>query len=264
MTTSTHPVTIQRQAGGWATLRIDNPPINLLDQHVYRGLADALGELEADPETRVVVLESADPDFFAAHFDVDLPPEVLPEVSATYPRIIQLLQSPRLVSIAKIRGRARGGGHELTLLCDMRFAARNATVLGQPEITVGLIPGGGALQLLPGLIGRGRALELILSGRNTDGATAELFGVVNRALPDDELDDYVDGLAARIASHSGAALVAAKAAVNRRNLPDPADFATDSVDFVTLLTSAEARAMIDAGLAAGLQTRGPLEYHLGD
>lgn len=265
MTTSTHDtVTVRPQPGGWATLLIDNPPINLLDDRVYRELADALDQLVRDPETRVVVLESADPDFFSAHFAVDLPPESQQELAGTYSRIIAALQSPDLVSIAKIRGRARGGGHELTLLCDMRFASADSTVIGQPEVTNGLIPGGGALQLLPLLIGRARALELMLSGRNIDGSTAERYGVVNRALPDGELDDYVAELAARIAGHYPTALAEIKKAVNRRHLPPAAEFATDIKVFEHLLNAPEVRAMIDARLAEGLQTRGPLEYGLGD
>ncbi|MFI5776186.1 enoyl-CoA hydratase/isomerase family protein [Nocardia sp. NPDC051570] len=265
MTTSTHrTVTIHPHAGGWAALRLDNPPLNLLDQHVYRELVDALERLAADPRTKVVVLESADPEFFSAHFDMSLTTEAMAEASALYPRLIKALQSPELVSIAKVRGRARGGGDELILLCDMRFASIDNSFFAQPEVGSGLIPGGGALQLLPALIGRGRALELMLSGRNIDGATAERYGVVNRALPDDELDDYVDSLAAHIASRSGAALAAVKKAVDRRNLPADADFRTDTEDFTRLYATAEVRAATAAALAAGLQTRGPLEYNLGD
>ncbi|MFE9575128.1 enoyl-CoA hydratase/isomerase family protein [Nocardia sp. NPDC006044] len=257
-------VTVHPQPGGWTTVRLDNPPINLLDNHVYRELADKLERLSADSETKVVVLESADPDFFSAHFDGDLGPTAMAEVAAAYPRMMAALQSPRLVSIAKIRGRARGGGLELALLCDMRFAALDGTFLAQPEVTVGLIPGGGALQLLPTLIGRARALELILSGRNVDGATAERYGIVNCAVPNDELDMYVADLAARIAGHPISGLAEAKRAINRRYLPDPADLATDTAAFRQLFDSPEVRAAITAGIEAGLQSRGPLEYSFGD
>ncbi|MFI6041827.1 enoyl-CoA hydratase/isomerase family protein [Nocardia sp. NPDC051321] len=265
MTTSeTRTVTIAEHRGRWATLRIDNPPVNLLDDRVYGELAAALERFEADPEMRVVVLESADPEFFAAHFDVALTQEQNAAAQQAYSKILAALRSPRLVSIAKIRGRARGGGHELTLACDMRFACAETAIMGQPEIKGRLFPGGGAMQMLPALIGRARALEMILSGRDIDAATAERYGVINRAIPDAELDDFVDTLAARIAEFDSTPSELAKAAVDRRYLPALEDFLQDVAEFRELLESPETVAAVRAQLAAGLQTRGPLEFSLGD
>jgi enoyl-CoA hydratase/carnithine racemase len=263
-TSDTATVAIVEHPGHWVTLRIDNPPLNLLDHRVYGELADALERLESNPEVKVVVLESADPEFFSAHFDVSLTPEQTASAAAAYARVLQAMRSPNLVSIAKIRGRARGAGNELLLICDMRFAAADSTILGQPEISVRLFPGGGAPQILPGLIGRARTLELILSGRNIDAALAERYGVINQAIPDDELDGYVDALATRIAGYDAVALKEAKSAVDRRHLPAIDDFRQDVLAFRELLTSPETVATIQGALSAGLQTRGPLELHLGD
>ncbi|QIS21149.1 enoyl-CoA hydratase/isomerase family protein [Nocardia terpenica] len=264
MTTSeTRTVKTVEHPGHWATLRIDNPPVNVLDDRVYGELVGAFERFEADPGMRVVVLESADPDFFAAHFDVALTPEQNTAAKQAYARLMTALRSPRLVSIAKIRGRARGGGNELALQCDMRFASAETAIIGQPEIIGRLFPGGGALQLLPALIGRSRALEMILSGRDIDAATAERYGVINRAVPDTELDEFVDTLAARIAGFDPIALQDAKAAVDRRYLPTLEDLLYDVEAFNQLLESPETVANIRDQLAAGLQTRGPLEYNLG-
>ncbi|MFF3221907.1 enoyl-CoA hydratase/isomerase family protein [Nocardia suismassiliense] len=265
MTTSeTRTVTIVEHPGRWATLRIDNPPVNLLDDRVYSELAAALERFEADPEMRVVVLESADPEFFAAHFDISLTPEQNNVAQRMNSKILTALRSPRLVSIAKIRGRVRGGGHELALLCDMRFASAETAIIGQPEMKARLFPGGGAMQMLPALIGRSRALEMILSGRDIDAGIAERYGVINRAIPDAELDEFVDTLAARIAGFDSTPSELAKAAVDRRYLPPLEDFLQDVAEFKKLLESPETIDAARKQLAAGLQTRGPLEFDLGN
>ncbi|WP_280335320.1 enoyl-CoA hydratase/isomerase family protein [Nocardia wallacei] len=263
-TRKTSTVTVTEHPRHWATLRIDIPPLNLLDHRVYGELAVALERFESDPEIHVVVLESADPEFFSAHFDVSLTPEQAGRVGPALATIMRALRSPRLVSIAKMRGRARGGGNELALLCDMRFGAAESLIIGQPEVTLRLFPGGGAAQLLPALIGRARALELILGGHNIDAATAERYGVINRAIPDRDLDEYVDTLAARIAEFDSVALEHAKAAVDRRYLPPIVDFELDVAAFRNLLRSPETSAVIRDALAAGLQTRGPYEYDFGN
>ncbi|MFI2230162.1 enoyl-CoA hydratase/isomerase family protein [Nocardia testacea] len=257
-------VRVTERLGHWATLRIDNPPLNLLDHRVYGELAAALERLESDPEIHVVVLESADPEFFSAHFDVALTPAEAGRVAPALTKVMAALRSPRLVSIAKMRGRARGGGNELALLCDMRFGSADSLIIGQPEITVRLFPGSGAAQILPALIGRARALELILGGGNIDAATAERYGVINRAIPDAELDEYVDSLAARIAGFDSTALQYAKTAIDRRHLPDIEDFHSDIAAFRELFWSPETIATLREALAAGLQTRGPYEFEFGD
>lgn len=262
MTTSHAPTVLTvEHPGRWVTLRIDNPPVNVLDDRVHTELADALERLEADPETRVVVLESADPEFFVAHLDATLSLEQNDVAMRAYARTRAALRSPRLVSIAKIRGRARGGGHELALLCDMRFASTETALLGQPEIKFRLPPGGAGTQMLPALIGRARALEMVLSGRDIDAVTAERYGVVNRAIPDAELDEFVDTLAARIAGFDATAVEVTKASVNRRYLPPLEDFLRAGEDFKKLRESPEIAAEIAReALAKGVNTRGPYEF----
>ena len=144
-------------------------------------------DLEADPSVKVVVFQSANPDFFVAHLDVSKAAE-RPEVLGLWREFVLRLSSAPVVSIAKIRGRTRGIGNEFVLACDMRFASRQSALFGNPEIGVGLVAGGGALEWLPRLVGRSRALEIVLSGDDFDADIAERYGWVNRTLDDDDLD----------------------------------------------------------------------------
>ena len=165
---------------------------------------------------------------------------------------VRITKSP-VVSIAKIRGCVRGASSEFVLACDMRFASRENTRLGQPEVGVGVHPGGGGTERLPHLVGRGRALEIILGANDFDGDTAERYGYVNRALPDAELDGFVDALARRIASFDQRAITAAKNLVNQVSLPS-ADSLLDAItSFETALTWPEAQQRIQALLERGLQ-----------
>jgi len=164
-----------------------------------------------------------------------------------------------VVSIAKIRGCVRGVSSEFVLACDMRFASRENTRLGQPEVGVGLHPGGGGAERLPHLVGRGRALEIVLGANDFDGDTAERYGYVNRALPDAELDSFVDALARRIASFDRGAIAAAKNLVNQVSLPS-ADRLLDALNsFQTALTWTETQQRIQALLKRGLQSDGDFE-----
>jgi enoyl-CoA hydratase/carnithine racemase len=210
------------------------------------------------PNLRVVVFESANPDFYLAHFDLTgktgnittaVGPSGLPILMDTF---VRLTKSP-VVSIAKIRGCVRGGSSEFVLACDMRFASRENTLLGQPEVGVGVHPGGGGTERLPQLVGRGRALEIILGANDYDGETAERYGYINRAVPDAELDSFVDALARRIASFDRRAIAAAKNLVNQVSLPS-ADRLLDSItSFGTTLTWPESQQRIGALLVRGLQ-----------
>src|SRR4029077_8402288 len=173
---------------------------------------------------------------------------------------VRLTKSP-VVSIAKIRGCVRGVSSEFVLACDMRFASRESTRLGQPEVGVGVHPGGGGAERLPHLVGRGRALEIILGGNDFDGDTAERYGYVNRALPDAELDGFVDVLARRIASFDRRAIAAAKNLVNQVSLPS-ADQLLDAItSFETALTWPEAQQRIQNVLQRGLQRDSDFETH---
>jgi enoyl-CoA hydratase/carnithine racemase len=171
---------------------------------------------------------------------------------------VRLTKSP-VVSIAKIRGCVRGVSSEFVLACDMRFASRENTRLGQPEVGVGVHPGGGGTERLPHLVGRGRALEIVLGANDFDGDTAERYGYVNRALPDAELDRFVDALARRIAPFDQRAIAAAKNLVNRVSLPS-ADRLLDAItSFGTALTWPETQQRIKALLKRGLQREDDFE-----
>jgi enoyl-CoA hydratase/carnithine racemase len=208
-----------RFESGVAYASIDHPPINLLDD-VLSAEFDRLGrELEADDGVRVVVLQSALPDFFIAHSGLGRVGAAPKKTSHTRSfRLTQMIgerfRNMPKVTIAKIEGRARGGGNEIALAVDMCFAAIGKAIFGQPEVAVGLVPGGGSTQRLPRLIGRGRALEVLLGCDDFSAELAERYGYVNRALPADELTPFVEGLARRIASFPAHTVAHVKAAVD--------------------------------------------------
>jgi enoyl-CoA hydratase/carnithine racemase len=262
---ATHVRIVEETAAYWKVV-FDNPPLNILDAGIFEGLQDLLTRIDASPKVRVVVFESANPAFYLSHFDLagdtrslinTVGPSGLPLLTDTF---VRLSKSPA-VSIAKIRGRVRGASSEFVLACDMRFASRENTFLGQPEVGVGLNPGGGGTERLPLLVGRGRALEIILSANDFDGDTAERYGYVNRALPDNELDPFVNALARRIASFDRRAIAAAKNLVNQVSLPS-ADQLLDGLNsFTTALTWPETQQRIQALLKRGLQREGEFENH---
>ena len=204
---------------GVAIVSINHPPINLLDE-VLSPEFDRLGrELEADESVRVVVLQSALPDFFIAHSGLGRVGAASKNVSHTPSfRLTQMIgerfRNMPKVTIAKIEGRARGGGSEIALAMDMCFAALGKAVFGQPEVAVGLVPGGGSTQRLPRLIGRGRALEVLLGCEDLSAELSERYGYINRALPADELTPFVEKLAHRIASFPAHTVAHVKAAVD--------------------------------------------------
>src|ERR1700756_4619098 len=258
MTKSTAPVRVIEETPAYWRVLFDYPPFNIVDDTIFEGLQDLLTRVDASPSLRIVVFESANPDFYLAHFDLTgktgnittaVGPSGLPILTDTF---VRLTKSP-VVSIAKIRGCVRGVSSEFVLACDMRFAARENTLLGQPEVGAGLHPGGGGTERLPLLVGRGRALEIVLGASDFDGATAERYGYVNRALPDAELNGFVDGLARRIASFDRRAIAAAKNLVNQVSLPS-ADRLLDAItSFETALTWPEAQQRIQNVLQRGLQ-----------
>jgi enoyl-CoA hydratase/carnithine racemase len=249
VTESTAAVRIVAETPAYWRVMFDYPPFNVLDATVYESLQNLLGRMDADPELRVVVFESAIPDFYLSHFDLtgkigNVTTAVgalgLPILIDTF---VRLTKSP-VVSIAKIRGCVRGACSEFVLACDMRFASREKTRLGQPEVGVGLHPGGGGTERLPHLVGRGRALEIILGANDFDGETAERYGYINRALPDAELDEFVDALSRRIASFDRGAIASAKRLINEVSLP-AADRLLDSLkSFETALTWPDAQQRI--------------------
>ncbi len=258
-TKSTAPLRIIEETPAYWRVVFDYPPFNIVDDSIFEALQDLLTRMDASPSLRVVVFESTNPEFYLAHFDLTgkignimtaVGASGLPILLDTFVR----LTKSRVVSIAKIRGCVRGVSSEFVLACDMRFASRENTRLGQPpEVGVGLHPGGGGAERLPHLVGRGRALEIVLGANDFDGDTAERYGYVNRALPDAELDSFVDALARRIASFDRRAISAAKNLVNQVSLPSADQLLDALTSFQTTLTWPEAQQRIQALLDRGLQ-----------
>ena len=252
-TDRTHP-------GRW-TITFSNPPINMFLPTTIVELGALMTEIEADPSAKVVVFQSANPDFFIAHLDVAKAAEQ-PEVLGLWRDIVLRLSSSPVVSIAKIRGRTRGIGNEFVLACDMRFASRQNAIFGNPEVGVGLVPGGGALEWLPRLVGRSRALEIVLSGDDFDADIAERYGWVNRVLDDNNLDSFVDTLVRRLASFDREALGAAKAQVNRFGTPTAAELqsSNDMIFPMLALPSAQARRAKIRGIGYGVRSDFELNF----
>ncbi|WP_458764975.1 enoyl-CoA hydratase/isomerase family protein [Cupriavidus basilensis] len=241
-------------------VEISAPPMNLLGPALVRDLVTLIRDAEADHGTKVLVFSSADPGYFISHVDVTKVKEYREEAAKLTgePSIALLfrhLSASRLVSIAQIEGRVRGAGSEFVLACDMRFAARETGVFSQMEAAFGLIPGGGAAQSLTRLMGRGRALEVMLSALDYDADTAERYGWINRALPAQSLGDFVASLARRIARFPAAGHVMVKERVNAIALASVEDFRRDSDLFGENVRSLPAQRRMEAAMARGFQTR---------
>ncbi len=233
---------IDRTYPGRWTITFSNPPINMFVPSTIVELGALMTDLEADPSANVVVFQSANPDFFIAHLDVFKAAE-RPEVLGLWRDFVLRLSSTPVVSIAKIRGRTRGIGNEFLLACDMRFASRQNALFGNPEVGVGLIPGGGALEWLPRLVGRSRALEFVLSADDFDADVAERYGWVNRTLDDKDLDSFVDALVRRLASFDREVLAAAKAQINRFGTPTAAELQSSNDMIFPMLAGPRAQAI---------------------
>jgi cytochrome P450/enoyl-CoA hydratase/carnithine racemase len=223
------------------TIKFNNPPINIFVPSTIVELGALMANLEADPSVKVVVFQSANPDFFIAHLDVAKAAD-RPGVLDLWRDFVLRLSSAPVVSIAKIRGRTRGIGNEFVLACDMRFASRQTAIFGNPEVGVGLVPGGGGMEWLPRLVGRSRALEFVLSADDFDADIAERYGWVNRTLDDGDLDSFVDALAGRLASFDGKTLATAKAQINRFGMPTAAELQSSNDMIFPMLAWPDAQA----------------------
>jgi enoyl-CoA hydratase/carnithine racemase len=258
---------VVRESKSYWSVTFHNPPLNLLDPDTIKELNQLVQRMSEDESLNVVVFKSADPEFFIAHYDLSRAGETptAPTSNGLPPWIdftTRLGRAP-VVSIALIRGRARGVGSEFALACDLRFASMEKAIFGQPEVAVGVIPGGGALERLPRLVGRARALEIILGSDDFDAATAERYGWINRALPDAELDAFVNNLAHRIASFDHQALAETKRLINRRDLPEPADLIASQQAFMSSIGWDGARARVETLIKRGLGQRNDFEMKLG-
>jgi enoyl-CoA hydratase/carnithine racemase len=265
----TRQIVIDKPYSGLWTATFDNPPINLIDPDTIGELQDLLTALESDPDVKVVVFRSADPDFFLAHWDVLADKAKVaampPGPTGMHPWIdvlVRLARAP-VASIAEIRGRARGAGSEFVLACDMRFASRERGILGQFEVGLGSVPGGHPMARLAGLMGRGRGLEVILGADDFSAELAERYGYVNRALPDAEIEAFVDAFASRMASFEKHALVGAKALMNDVTLPADSVFPPALKAFFTSAAHPATRARAASLLESGLQRRSDTELQLG-
>lgn len=257
-------------AGGVATITIDNPPINLFDMTLIGDLDRAGQWLAANDDVKVVILESANPDFFIAHADVSSIQQLSSlgeqglEVLAAFHQTVDRFRTMPKATIAKIEGRCRGGGSELALACDMRFAAIGRAVLSQPEVALGIIPGGGGSTRLPRLVGRARALEIILGCADFDAELAERYGYVNRALPAAEIGTFVDTLAKRIASFPVEAIVIAKEVVASNDAGLEETLVFEQQAFLRSTNCAETKSRMAAAMAYGLQTEAVEKAGLDD
>ena len=250
----THP-------GRW-TITFNNPPINMFVPTTIVELGALMTELEADQSVKVVVFQSANLEFFTAHLDVAKAVE-RPEVLSLWRDFVLRLSFAPVVSIAKIRGRTRGIGNEFVLACDMRFASRQNAIFGNPEIGVGLVPGGGALEWLPRLVGRSRALEFVLSADDFDADIAERYGWVNRTLDDNDLDSFVDTLVRRLVSFDREALAAAKAQINRFGMPTATELQSSNDMIFTAIAWPTAQARRAKLRGVGYGVRSDFELNFG-
>ena len=233
-------ISLERLTPNICKITFANPPVNLMVPETVSRLHEVVKELSEDAQVKVVIFTSNVSSYFFNHFDLGEAGNFAILAGADsmpiwVDLVLRLSKAP-FISIASIRGRTRGGGNELTLACDLRYASREQAVFGQPEVGTGILPGGGGSERLPRLIGRDRALEVILSSDDYDADLAERYGWVTRTIADTELDRFVDGMASRLASFDKAALAAAKAQVNRATLPPDADLLAAYGEFANSLT----------------------------
>jgi enoyl-CoA hydratase/carnithine racemase len=212
---------IERPSPGYCRITFEHPPINTITATTVEELSELVDLIEQDHDLNVVVFASANPDFYLAHYDTEHDPTrtlALPVgptgLHAWLDLLVRLSRAP-VVSIASIRGRARGAGSEFVLACDLRFASRENAVLGQFEVGTGVVPGGGPMARLARLVGRGRAMEILLVADDLDGPRAEQYGYVNRVIADDRLDEEVDQIASRVARFDHDAIARTKAYVDQ-------------------------------------------------
>src|SRR5262252_3352895 len=266
---STRQVRLLRRSPSYWRVTFDHPPLNIFGPETIPQLSEVVSGLETDHDVKVVVFDSAVEGFFLTHYNflanpedtTNLPPG--PTGLAQLPDMLVRLSRAPVVSIVSIRGRATGVGSELALASDMRFASREKAILSQWEVGAGLVPGGGPMARLPRLIGRGRALEVLLSADDINGELAERYGYVNRALPDAELDGFVDALARRIASFDKQAIAATKHRVDVASLPSDADIAPEWDAFIASVQRPAAQARIKALMERGFHKPGDVENRLG-
>jgi enoyl-CoA hydratase/carnithine racemase len=266
---TTEDIRLERRLPTYWRVTFDMPPVNIFGPKHLPLLNEIITAIETDPQVKVVVFDSAVEGFFITHYDflaplgdsLNIPPgptglQALPDM------LVRLSRAP-VVSIASIRGRATGVGSELALASDMRFASREKAILSQWEVGAGLVPGGGPMARLPRLMGRGRALEVLLSADDIRGDLAERYGYVNRSLPDAELDGFVEALAMRIASFDKDAIAETKRLVDVASLPPDEEIKPEWDAFIGALGRPASQTRIKALMARGFHRAGDVENRLG-
>ncbi|MEI9938510.1 MAG: enoyl-CoA hydratase/isomerase family protein [Pseudomonadota bacterium] len=262
-------ISIEKRSPGYWRATFDHPPINLIDLQTIHELDALVSEIETDPDVRVVVFDSADRDFFLAHFDVLVDKAALsalkPGRTGLHPwlDVLVRLSSAPVVSVASIRGRARGAGSEFALACDVRFGSREHCILAQFEVGVGAVPGGGPMARLSRLVGRGRAIEIVAGAQDFSGELAAQYGYINRALQDDELDEFVEAFARRLSNFDKQAIAEVKRLVDGPTLPTSSELEAGMKAYLKSTTRPDTRKRIGRAVAAGLQQRGEVELFLG-
>ena len=268
--TKTAEIRLARRSPEYWRVTIDHPPLNIFGPEMLPQVGEIITAIETDAQVKVVVFDSAVEGFFLIHLDflaklddlAHLPPG--PTGLHPWPEMLARLSSAPVVSIASIRGRATGMGSELALACDMRFASREKAVLSQFEVGAGLVPGGGPMARLSRLMGRGRALEVILSADDVSGDLAERYGYVNRSLPDTDLDAFVDALATRIASFDKQTIMDTKRLVNVASLPPDIEIQSGWDACVASMGRPATQQRIKTLLDRGFCKPGDAENRLGD
>ena len=268
-TFTTEEIRLERRLPTYSRVTFDMPPVNIFGPKHLPLLNDIVTAIETDPQVKVVVFDSAVEGFFITHYDflapledsLSIPPgptglQALPDM------LVRLSRAP-VVSIASIRGRATGVGSELALASDMRFASREKAILSQWEVGAGLVPGGGPMARLPRLMGRGRALEVLLGADDIHGDPAERYGYVNRSLPDSELDGFVEALAMRIATFDKETIAETKRLVDVASLPPDEEIKPEWDAFITSLGRSASQERIKALMARGFHRAGDVENRLG-
>lgn len=260
---------LERRTPAYWRVTINHPPFNIFGPDSIPQLNEVVTALEADKELRVVVFESAVPGFFLTHYDftrdLEESTSMAPGPTGLHPlpdMLVRLSRAP-VVSIVSIRGRATGVGSELALASDMRFASREKAILSQWEVGAALVPGGGPMARLPRLMGRGRALEVLLGADDINGDIAERYGYVNRALPDAELDAFVEALAVRIAGFDKEAIAEVKRLVDHASLPPNADIRKEWDAFIASVNRPQGQRKVGESMKLGLQENADVEARLG-
>ncbi|OAG05820.1 enoyl-CoA hydratase/carnithine racemase, partial [Paraphaeosphaeria sporulosa] len=256
-------ITLTKVTPSYWRASFSSPPFNIQTNAWYTALYTLITDLTTDPAVKVVVFDSSVPDFYIAHFDL-LSPVDNSLIDGFWPNITQLANLP-VLSVAAVNGIAHGGGAEFAAAMDVRFASREKAVFGQLEVGLGSLPGGGGLSLLPRLVGRSIALEIVLGGQDFDADTAAAYGWVNRAIPDAEFDGFIDTFARRVSSFDKSAILEAKRIINKRaGYPTVDEQAEDWNAALGLLATPNVQARVAKMVELGLQKDTDYELNVAE